>query len=207
MTKAEKLKEAYSLISGELVYLPNKRWKTYSRYADDFNFIKNKNLLKQVSKIKMTLDYSHSLYELHKPLGPIQEVNFLSMAQHIGSICEALLRDLLYFKIEKIDDKIIAQSLREKFKRPQLSDLIEFFKDNLSQEDKIYLGNIKKLRDTIHINVDSDHIKYIQETGHLITEKVEDDFLGGVFIKNDMNIEKLISEFDLFYKQFFKYYK
>lgn len=207
MTKAEKLKEAYGLISGELLHLPNKKWKTYIRYAEDFHFIENKNLLKQISKIKMTLDYSSSLYDLHKPLGPIQEIHFLSMAQHIGCICEAMLRDLLYFKIQKIDDKITAESLREKFKRPQLSDLLSFFKDVLIQNDRTYLGNIKKLRDTIHINIDTDYIKYIEETGHITTEKITDDFLGGVFIKKEMNVNKLISEFDSFCSTFSKYYK
>lgn len=207
MTKSEKLKEAYTLISGELTYIPNKKWKTNVEYAEDFSFIKNKNLLKQISKIKMTLDYSHSLYDLHKPLGPIQEVHFLSMAQHIGCICEAILRDLLYFKIENINDKNTAQSLREKFNRPQLGDLLTFFKDTLVEQDRIYLSNIKKLRDTIHINTDTDHIKYIQETGHLITEKIPDEFLGGVFVRKKMNVSKLISEFETFYKRFPRYYK
>lgn len=207
MTKSERLKEAYNLISGELAYLPDKKWKTLTKYREDFSFIKNKNVLKQVSNLKMALDYSHSLYELHKPLGPIQETHFLLLAQQIGCICEALLRDLFYFKIENIHDKGIAQSILEKYKRPQLSDLLEFFKETLSQQDKVYLGNIKKLRDTIHVNIDTDHIKYIQETGHLITEKITGDFLGGVFIRKKMNVDKLISEFRLFHASFLRYYK
>ena len=131
MTKTEKLREAYGLISGELAYLPNKKWKTNSEYSVDFGYIKNKNLLKQISKYKMTLDYSFSLYELHKPLGPIQEIHFISLCQMVGSLCEAMLRDLLYFKIDSIENRDTAKIMLVKFSRPMLNELLEILKGNL----------------------------------------------------------------------------
>ena len=206
-TRREIIQEHYKKIEGELHHLPNKRWKTNSEYVKDFSFIKNKNLLKQISKHKMSFDYLVSLYELHKPLGPIQEIHFLLLCQMVGSMCEAMMRDLLYYRIDTIDNKNTANMMTVKFSRPMLKDLIEILGGSLSQGDKKYLGDVKKLRDAIHLNKEIDSIKYIQDTGHLITEKIKDDFLGGIFIKKKMNIEKLISEFDLFYKQFLKYYK
>lgn len=205
-TRREIIQEHYKKIEGELYHLPNKRWKTNVEYAKDFSFIKNKNLLKQISKYKMTFDYLTSLYELHKPLGPIQEIHFLLLCQMVGSMCEAMLRDLLYFRIDSIDNKNTAQMMTVKLSRPMLKELIDILGGSLSDNDKKYLGDIKKLRDAIHLSKDIDCIKYIQETGHLITEKVEDDFLGGVFTKRKTDVNKLISEFEIFYKNFYKYY-
>jgi hypothetical protein len=206
MSKSENIKEAHDLISGRLYLLPTKQWKTLSDYRNSFSYVQDQNIKEQLSNFNLALDYQLSLYYFHKPIDYLEETSFLTICYLIGTICEALLRDLYFYNIKKIPNDKFVDSFLKNYSGVMFGPLLKMMRDLINQDDYVYLDRIKKLRNTIHINTKDETLKILDETNHIIIVKVKDFFTDGYEIKKMYDFKKLEEEFSSFIVSFKKYY-
>jgi hypothetical protein len=208
MSKKNEINNAYNLISGELVYLESKKWKSLPKYRNFFSFVVESNIKNQIINYNLSIDYQLTLYNLHKPVGNLRETSFLCIAHLMGSVCEALLKDLYFYKINKNSDKKFVNSFLKSYKAKKVnfSDLLGIFKDYLGENNFLYLDTIRKLRNTIHINMEKQFIDTLEDSGHIVNTKIKGFLENDYITKKDLNFQKLETDFYNFISDFSKYY-